>query len=283
MADSPSWRQRLYVIIFQSDTVAGRRFDSALLVVILASLLVVFLDSVERIHLQFGTLLSIAEWLISGLFLIEYVLRLYCSPKPLRYALSFYGLIDLLAVLPGVIALFYPDAQYLLVVRVVRLLRIFRILKLRQYLRQADFLLTALRGSRQKITVFFLSVMSLVTVFGSLMYVVEGPEHGFTSIPRGIYWAIVTLTTVGFGDITPKTPLGQAIASLVMLTGYSIIAVPTGIFSAELHSAMRQERMPGQLDKPCPACAKASHEAEAAFCARCGNPLFPRTDDMSAR
>ncbi|MCP8464983.1 ion transporter [Pseudomonas sp. ZM23] len=276
MSAPESWRQRLYVIIFQSDTIAGRRFDSALLVVILASLLAAFLDSVEHIHQQFGTLLSVVEWIISGLFLIEYILRLYCSPKPLRYAVSFYGLIDLLAVLPGVIALFYPDAQYLLVVRVVRLLRIFRILKLRQYLRQADFLLTALRGSRQKITVFFVSVMSLVTVFGSLMYVVEGPAHGFTSIPRSIYWAIVTLTTVGFGDITPKTPLGQAIASLVMLTGYSIIAVPTGIFSAELNNAMRQGRAQGALAKPCPACAKGHHEADAAFCSRCGNPLFPR-------
>ena len=279
MALSESWRQRLYVVIFQSDTLAGRRFDSALLVFILASLLVAFLDSVERIHQQFGTLLSAIEWFISGLFLIEYALRLYCSPKPLRYALSFYGLIDLLAVLPGFIALFYPDAQYLLVVRVVRLLRVFRILKLRQYLRQADFLLTALRGSRQKITVFFVSVMSLVTVFGSLMYVVEGPQHGFTSIPRGIYWAIVTLTTVGFGDITPKTPLGQAIASLVMLTGYSIIAVPTGIFSAELHNAMREERGPDKLERACPSCAKGVHEAQAAFCSRCGNPLFPRTDE----
>ncbi|QJP10679.1 ion transporter [Pseudomonas multiresinivorans] len=281
MADTQSWRQRLYVIIFQSDTVAGRRFDSALLIVILASLLVVILDSVDEISNAYGGLLSDIEWVINGLFLIEYLLRLYCSPKPLRYALSFYGLVDLLAVLPGVIAIFYPNAQYLLVIRIVRVLRVFRILKLRQYLRQADFLLTALRGSRQKITVFFVSVMSLVTVFGSLMYVVEGPEHGFTSIPRGIYWAIVTLTTVGFGDITPKTPLGQAIASLVMLTGYSIIAVPTGIFSAELHNAMRQERPPGQLDKPCPACAKASHEAEAAFCSRCGNALFPRADDTA--
>ncbi|MDH1012436.1 ion transporter [Pseudomonas nicosulfuronedens] len=279
MAASPSFRQRLYIIIFESDTPAGQRFDSALLIVILASLLVVILDSVDEINHAYGGLLSDIEWVINGLFLIEYLARLYCSPKPLRYALSFYGLVDLLAVLPGVIAIFYPDAQYLLVVRIVRVLRVFRVLKLRQYLRQADFLLTALRGSRQKITVFFLSVMSLVTVFGSLMYVVEGPEHGFTSIPRGIYWAIVTLTTVGFGDITPKTPLGQAIASLVMLTGYSIIAVPTGIFSAELHNAMRQERTPGQLAKPCPACAKASHEAEAAFCSRCGNPLFPRTDE----
>lgn len=278
MAEPQNWRQRLYVIIFQSDTIAGRRFDSALLIVILASLLVVILDSVDEISNAHGRLLSDIEWLINGLFLVEYILRLYCSPKPLRYALSFYGLIDLLAVVPGVVAIFYPDAQYLLAIRVIRVLRIFRILKLRQYLRQADFLLTALRGSRQKITVFFVSVMSLVTVFGSLMYVVEGPEHGFTSIPRSIYWAIVTLTTVGFGDITPKTPLGQAIASLVMLTGYSIIAVPTGIFSAELHHAMRNERTPdGTLEKPCPSCAKERHEVQAAFCSRCGNPLFPRS------
>lgn len=279
MSAPDSWRQRLYIIIFESDTPAGQRFDSALLIVILASLLVVILDSVDDISNTYGGLLSDIEWVINGLFLIEYLLRLYCSPKPLRYALSFYGLIDLLAVLPGVIAIFLPDAQYLLVIRIVRVLRIFRILKLRQYLRQADFLLTALRGSRQKITVFFVSVMSLVTVFGSLMYVVEGPQHGFTSIPRGIYWAIVTLTTVGFGDITPKTPLGQAIASLVMLTGYSIIAVPTGIFSAELHNAMREERGPDKLERACPSCAKGVHEAQAAFCSRCGNPLFPRTDE----
>ncbi len=284
MAAPQSWRQRLYVIIFQSDTVAGRRFDSALLIVILASLLVVILDSVDEISNAYGGLLSDIEWVINGLFLIEYLLRLYCSPKPLRYALSFYGLVDLLAVLPGVIAIFYPNAQYLLVIRIVRVLRIFRILKLRQYLRQADFLLTALRGSRQKITVFFVSVMSLVTVFGSLMYVVEGPEHGFTSIPRGIYWAIVTLTTVGFGDITPKTPLGQAIASLVMLTGYSIIAVPTGIFSAELHNAMRQERPPGNwtsLARPAPRPAtrpkRRSARAAATRCSQ-GRMTLPGAD-----
>ncbi|HGQ7412728.1 TPA: ion transporter [Pseudomonas aeruginosa] len=238
MSAPDSWRERLYIVIFQTDTRDGRRFDSALLLVILASLLVVMIDSIDEIHQDYG---------------------------------------DLLAILPGFLALLYPDAQYLLIVRVIRMLRIFRVLKLRQYLSQANFLLTALRGSKQKIIVFFLTVMTLVTVFGALMYVVEGPEHGFTSIPRGIYWAIVTLTTVGFGDITPKTPLGQAIASLVMLTGYSIIAVPTGIFTAELATAMRQDPA-NLLQRDCPVCRKATHEVQAAFCCRCGNPLFPREE-----
>ena len=243
----------------------------------LLSLLVVMIDSIDEIHQDYGDLLAYIEWGFTGIFLVEYLLRLYCSPKPLRYAFSFYGLVDLLAILPGFLALLYPDAQYLLIVRVIRMLRIFRVLKLRQYLSQANFLLTALRGSKQKIIVFFLTVMTLVTVFGALMYVVEGPEHGFTSIPRGIYWAIVTLTTVGFGDITPKTPLGQAIASLVMLTGYSIIAVPTGIFTAELATAMRQDPA-NLLQRDCPVCRKATHEVQAAFCCRCGNPLFPREE-----
>ncbi|HBO3043433.1 ion transporter [Pseudomonas aeruginosa] len=277
MSAPDSWRERLYIVIFQTDTRDGRRFDSALLLVILASLLVVMIDSIDEIHQDYGDLLAYIEWGFTGIFLVEYLLRLYCSPKPLRYAFSFYGLVDLLAILPGFLALLYPDAQYLLIVRVIRMLRIFRVLKLRQYLSQANFLLTALRGSKQKIIVFFLTVMTLVTVFGALMYVVEGPQHGFTSIPRGIYWAIVTLTTVGFGDITPKTPLGQAIASLVMLTGYSIIAVPTGIFTAELATAMRQDPA-NLLQRDCPVCRKATHEAQAAFCCRCGNPLFPREE-----
>lgn len=270
--------ERLYLRLTGSlGARLGRRFDSALLLVILASLLVVMIDSIDEIHQDYGDLLAYIEWGFTGIFLVEYLLRLYCSPKPLRYAFSFYGLVDLLAILPGFLALLYPDAQYLLIVRVIRMLRIFRVLKLRQYLSQANFLLTALRGSKQKIIVFFLTVMTLVTVFGALMYVVEGPEHGFTSIPRGIYWAIVTLTTVGFGDITPKTPLGQAIASLVMLTGYSIIAVPTGIFTAELATAMRQDPA-NLLQRDCPVCRKATHEVQAAFCCRCGNPLFPREE-----
>ncbi|MEX6504593.1 ion transporter [Pseudomonas zhanjiangensis] len=268
-----NWRQRLYIIIFHTDTPAGQRFDNWLLLTILASLVVVMLDSVSEVHIQYGAWLKGLEWLFTTLFAIEYGLRLYCSPKPLRYAFSFYGLVDLLAVLPAILALLFADAQYLLIIRVIRMLRVFRVLKLSPYLRQANFLLTALRGSRQKITVFFASIATLVTVFGTLMYVIEGPGNGFTSIPKGIYWAVVTLTTVGFGDIVPKTVLGQALSTLVMITGYSIIAVPTGIFTAELASAMRGS---DQHKHSCPSCAKDFHEPGAAFCNRCGNPLYPR-------
>lgn len=265
-----SLRQRLYVIVFQTDTIAGRRFDKALLLIILASLVTVILDSIDDVHQSYARLLAMIEWGFTAIFLAEYLTRLYCSPKPLRYAFSFYGLVDLLAIVPGIIALYYSDAQYLLIIRVIRMLRIFRVLKLSPYLKQAHYLLAALQGSKQKIIVFLVSVSTLVTVFGTLMYVVEGPEHGFTSIPKGIYWAIVTLTTVGFGDIVPKTPLGQVLSSLVMITGYSIIAVPTGIFTAELANAMRGE----QLQHDCPVCSKRTHENQAAFCSRCGSALF---------
>ncbi|MBF7730835.1 ion transporter [Pseudomonas sp. N040] len=271
MDNLQTWRERLYTIIFQADTPAGRRFDAWLLVVILASLLVVMLDSMQDTQTQYKTWLLWLEWLFTAIFAVEYLLRLYCSPKPLRYAFSFYGLIDLLAVLPAFLALLFASAQYLMVVRIIRVLRVFRILKLTPYLRQANYLMTALRGSQQKITVFFLCILILVTVFGALMYVVEGPANGFSSIPKSIYWAIVTLTTVGFGDITPKTPLGQAIASVVMVAGYSIIAVPTGIFTAEMAAAMRQGTR-----HACPNCAKDSHESEAAFCSRCGEKLYAR-------
>ncbi|MFJ4430112.1 ion transporter [Pseudomonas sp. NPDC089395] len=274
MNNPASLRERLYVIVFQTDTVAGRRFDKILLLIILASLVTVILDSIDEVHRSYAGLLAGIEWGFTAIFLVEYLARLYCSPKPLRYAFSFYGLVDLLAIVPGVIALYYSDAQYLLIIRVIRMLRIFRVLKLSPYLKQAHYLMEALRGSKQKIIVFLVSVSTLVTVFGTLMYVVEGPEHGFTSIPKGIYWAIVTLTTVGFGDIVPKTPLGQVLSSLVMITGYSIIAVPTGIFTAELANAMRGE----QLQHDCPTCRKASHEHGAAFCSRCGNALFRKSD-----
>lgn len=274
MQSSNDWRERLYVIIFQTDTVAGRRFDSALLLIILASLVTVMLDSIDSVHKNHASLLAGIEWGFTFIFIVEYGLRLYCSPKPLRYAFSFYGLVDLLAIVPGILALYYSDAQYLLIIRIIRMLRIFRVLKLSPYLKQANYLMSALRGSKQKIIVFLVSVSTLVTVFGTLMYVIEGPEHGFTSIPKGIYWAIVTLTTVGFGDIVPKTPLGQVVSSLVMITGYSIIAVPTGIFTAELASAMRGE----QLKHDCPVCSKNSHEQEAAFCSRCGNALFNKLE-----
>lgn len=266
-------RQRLYRIIFESDTEAGRRFDTWLIVLILASLAVVLVDSIEPMRQRHGLLLYGLEWCFTALFTLEYLLRLYSAPSPYRYAVSFFGLVDLLAILPAFIGLFYPDAQYLVIVRALRLMRVFRVLKLRHYLNQAYYLLNALRGSQQKIVVFLLSVSTLVIVFGALMYVIEGPSHGFTSIPVGIYWAVVTLTTVGFGDITPKTPLGQGIAALVMIIGYSIIAVPTGIFTAELTSAMRQDN---GLRHDCPQCAKPTHESSAAFCSRCGNPLYPR-------
>lgn len=275
MDSNKGWREQLRIIIFQTDTVAGRRFDKTLLVIILASLFVVIIDSIESIHRDYIDLLAYIEWGFTLVFAIEYALRLYCSPKPLRYAFSFYGLVDLLAIVPGILALYYADAQYLLIIRIIRMLRIFRVLKLSPYLKQAHYLLAALRGSKQKIIVFLATVSTLVIVFGTLMYVIEGPEHGYTSIPKGIYWAIVTLTTVGYGDIVPKTPLGQMLSSLVMITGYSIIAVPTGIFTAELAVAMRGE----PLAQACPVCRKDHHEAEASFCSRCGNALFPKVED----
>jgi len=265
-------RQKLYNIIFHTDTPAGQRFDRYLLLTIMASLVVVMLDSIDSVHSQYAGLLATLEWGFTALFAIEYALRISISAKPRKYIFSFYGLIDLLAILPGILALFYADAQYLLIIRVIRMLRIFRVLKLSPYLSQANFLLSALRGSKQKIIVFFACIATLLTVYGTLMYVIEGPANGFTSIPISIYWAVVTLTTVGFGDIVPVTPLGQALATLVMITGYSIIAVPTGIFTAELATAMHGD---GQMVHDCPHCAKATHEHSAAYCNRCGQPLFP--------
>ncbi|HSX87693.1 MAG TPA: ion transporter [Pseudomonas sp.] len=267
------WRQRLYIIIFFTNTPAGQRFDRYLLLTILASLVVVMLDSVDTAHQDYGDLFMALEWGFTSVFAIEYALRIYISPKPREYIFSFYGLIDLLAVLPAFLALLFADAQYLLIIRVIRMLRIFRVLKLTPYLSQANFLLVALRGSKQKIVVFLLSVSTLVIVYGTLMYVIEGPQNGFTSIPKSIYWAVVTLTTVGFGDIVPNTALGQALATLVMITGYSIIAVPTGIFTAELANAMRNDGH--HMEHPCPNCAKAEHDNAAAYCNRCGHALFP--------
>lgn len=271
---SMGWRERLYVIIFFTNTPAGKRFDTWLLVFIFASLVVVMLDSIAIYRLEYGTFLFGLEWFFTAVFAIEYLVRIYTHPEPRKYIFSFYGAIDLLSVLPAFIALLLPDAQYLLVVRAIRMLRVFRVLKLTQYLSQANFLMVALRGSKQKIVVFLLSVTTMVLVFGTLMYVIEGPSRGFTSIPMSIYWAIVTITTVGFGDIVPQTPLGKAVASLVMITGYSIIAVPTGIFTAELATAMRADN----LQHRCPTCEKLSHETNAAFCSRCGTQLFKRPE-----
>ena len=262
-------RNRIHIIIEGTDTRLGKLFDIVLLITILASVAVVMLDSVLYMRLQYGTLFLYAEWFFTILFTIEYMLRLLSAPNRLRYAFSFFGIVDLLSVLPSYLSLIFGGVQYLLVIRILRILRIFRVLKLEAYMQQAGFLASALKTSQQKITVFFLSLVLLVTIFGSIIYVVEGPENGFTSIPLSIYWAVVTLTTVGYGDMSPKTPLGQAIATMVMITGYSIIAVPTGIFTSELARNMRPQLNP----VTCPNCGKFGHAVGADFCDRCGHAL----------
>lgn len=263
------WRLRLYVIIFGSDTPAGKAFDATLFVLIILSVIVVMLESVAGIRAKHHATLTLVEWSFTILFSIEYVLRLLCSPRPARYARSFFGVIDLLAILPTYLNLIFSGTHYLMIIRVLRLLRIFRVFKLARYLTEADTLVRALRASRVKISVFLFSVLTLVTVIGATMYIIEGETSGFTSIPRGVYWAIVTLTTVGFGDVTPQTPLGQFLASIVMILGYGIIAVPTGIVSVELQQATRARR----TRRTCQACGLRDHEPDAHFCRQCGAPL----------
>lgn len=264
-----SWRRRLHEVIFEADTPAGKTFDVALIVAILASVVAVMLESVAAIRTEYGNLLYAIEWGFTILFTIEYVLRLICVRHPTLYARSFFGIVDLLAILPTYISIIIPGAQYLLVIRLLRVLRVFRVLKLVNYLAEADTLMRALRASRRKITVFLFAVMTLVVILGSLMYFIEGEEHGFTSIPKSIYWAIVTLTTVGYGDILPQTGFGQALASVIMITGYAIIAVPTGIVTAEL---VRLD--PSMISSQyCVNCAREGHAADAKFCKFCGESL----------
>lgn len=263
------WRRRLHTIIFESDTPGGKTFDILLLISILASVLVVMLDSVSSISARYGPQLAALEWTFTLLFTAEYILRLLAVRRPLAYAGSFFGVVDLLAILPTYLSLLLPGAQYLLVVRVLRLLRIFRILKLAEYLHEGRTLGRALLATRRKISVFLLTVVTVVIIVGALMYVVEGPESGFTSIPTSIYWAVVTLTTVGYGDIAPQTPPGKALAVAVMLLGYGIIAVPTGIVTMELSRAST----PGVSTQVCPNCGAEGHDPDARFCKRCGSPL----------
>ena len=262
-------RNRIHIIVEGTDTRLGKLFDIVLLIAIVASVAVVMLDSVLYMRLQYGTLFFYAEWFFTILFTIEYMLRLFSAPNRLRYAFSFFGVVDLLSVLPSYLSLMFVGVQYLLVIRILRILRVFRVLKLTAYMQQAGFLASALKTSQQKITVFFLSLVLLVTVFGAVAYVVEGPENGFTSIPISIYWAVVTVTTTGYGDMSPKTPIGQAIATMVMITGYAIIAVPTGIFTSELARSMRPQLNP----VTCPNCGKFGHAVGAEFCDRCGHAL----------
>jgi voltage-gated potassium channel len=263
------WRNKLYTIIFEADTKAGKQFDVLLIVCIILSVIAVMLDSVSTINDAYGDVLYVVEWLFTVLFTIEYILRLMCIGKPLRYAASFFGIIDLFAILPTFVSLLIPGSQYLIAVRILRILRVFRVLKLIEYSQEAQHLLYALRLSSRKITVFVFAVFTLVVIFGSLMYLIEGDENGFTSIPRGVYWAIVTMTTVGYGDISPKTNIGQMLASVIMIMGYGIIAVPTGIVTVEL--AQARKRMKKHL--VCSECSSEDHSSDAKYCKDCGAKL----------
>ncbi len=263
------WRDTLYLIIFEHETAAGKLFDVALIATILLSVMAVILDSVASIHVSHGESLYVLEWVFTALFTIEYFLRLVCARNSLKYARSFFGIVDLLAILPTYLSIAYPGSQVLLVIRVIRVLRVFRVMKLVRYIGEADLLMAAMRESRRKITVFLITVLALCVVLGSLMYIVEGESNGFTSIPRSIYWTIVTLTTVGYGDISPQTSLGQTVAAVIMMLGYAIIAVPTGIVTIELGRA--RDRMVG---RSCTACGKTRHDADARHCKFCGGELL---------
>ena len=262
---------KLYQIIFEADTPAGKRFDVWLLVMIVGSVITVFLESIPSVRAEYLPIFKVLEWIFTVFFTIEYILRIYCSLRPITYVRSFYGVIDLLSILPTYLSLLIPGSQVGAVIRILRLLRVFRVFKLHNFLSQGDIISTALIRSRQKIAVFLYAVFLMVVVIGALMYLVEsnGPAaEQFDSIPRSIYWAIVTITTVGYGDISPATTLGQFIAALVMVAGYAIIAVPTGIVSAELFQANKQHNA-----KVCPHCMEEGHDSDARHCKMCGGLL----------
>ncbi len=264
----PAWRRRMHEIIFEAETPAGKLFDVILIGSILLSVAVVLLDSVAAIHARYARWLYFGEWVFTLLFTVEYVLRLVSVGKPLKYAGSFFGVVDLLAILPSYIDILLPGSRYLQVIRILRVLRIFRVLKLVQFLGEARRLKQALRASSRKIAVFLFSVITLVVIFGSMIYLIEGEKNGFTSIPRSIYWAIVTLTTVGYGDISPRTALGQTLASIIMILGFSIIAVPTGIVSAQLSKGGKPVST-----EACPQCSAEGHDVDAEYCKYCGAKL----------
>ncbi len=264
------WRRRLFVIVFESDTPAGHTFDLILLALILASVAVVMLDSLNLLSTPLGTFLAGLEWLFTAFFTVEYLARLACVERPARYARSFFGIVDLLAVLPAYLAFFIPGLHVLIDVRILRLLRVFRILKLTAFIREYRALARALRASGRKIFIFISTVAMVVILLGTVMYVVEGPENGFTSIPVSIYWAITTITTVGFGDITPKTDLGRLVSSFMMLLGWGILAVPTGIVTAEMAAERFGQQAPAPGTRQCGSCGSWGHRPEALFCQDCG-------------
>jgi len=267
------FKRKLYTIVFETDTRVGRIFDLIVLYAILLSVLAVMLESVKDIEEHFGNYLTIVEWFFTILFTVEYIARLYVSEKPLKYAFSFLGLIDLFSIIPTYLTLFVTGTHFLVVIRTIRLLRVFRILKLTRYISEAKVLGDALKASRYKIFIFMISVFSLQIIAGTVMYLIEGAENGFTSIPRSIYWAIVTLTTVGYGDIAPTTVIGQTFASLLMIMGYAILAVPTGIVTSEI----TKEHLKEKKFKVCENCFHDEHEKDAKHCKMCGSEMDWRT------
>ncbi|MGJ5642075.1 ion transporter [Formosa sp. S-31] len=275
-----SWKDKLHEIIYEADTPAGKLFDLVLLVVIIASIILVMLESVKAIDLKYHTILDTAEWAITILFTIEYIARIITVKRPFSYIFSFYGIIDLLSTIPKYISLIFAGTHALIALRALRLLRIFRILKLGRFLGASNNLVAALKASRAKISVFLFAVIILSIILGTIMYMVEGEDNGFSNIPKSVYWCIVTLTTVGFGDIAPQTPLGQFIAAIVMVLGYGIIAVPTGIVSAEYTSQNKKSETDNTKDKTihlnsqsCPNCLRSDHRDGSKFCYHCGETL----------
>ena len=267
-------QKKIYEVIFGYESKAGRWFDILLMLLIIISVSAVLLDSIASVHAHYGELLYQFELIFTLLFTVEYVLRLYSTPDKRAYILSFYGVVDLLSILPTYIALFYPSAVYLIVIRIMRVLRVFRILKLIRYMGEANMLYAALLLARRKTFVFLFSVVTLIIIFGTLMFIIEGGENGFDSIPESIYWAIVTITTVGYGDVAPQTPLGQFIAAIAMICGYAIIAVPTGIIGAELMQQVQgREKTPKKHSSECASCKATEHDLDARHCKYCGNQI----------
>ncbi len=266
-------KHKIHDVIFEADTPSGKLFDVLLLIFILLSLGVVMIDSVESYHNKYAHILLLAEWFFTILFSIEYILRIISVKKPLKYVFSFYGIIDLISILPTYIGLFYSGTQFLKVFRSLRFLRLFKVLKLRRFTEESKNMSRALKNSQAKIIVFIVTVLCISMIMGSFMYIIEGKEHGFTSIPRSIYWSIVTLTTVGYGDISPGTPFGQFIASVIMIMGYGIIAVPTGIVTAGIVKGSNEEDFSYTNTQSCENCNKSGHEDDALYCRFCGEKL----------
>ena len=271
-ANKTSWREKIHEIIYEADTPEGKLFDVILLIIIIASILLVMLESVESIDFKYHDYLNIGEWIITIFFSIEYILRIISIKKPLKYVFSFYGIIDLLSTIPMYLTFILVGSHSLVALRALRLLRVFRILKLARYTGASEKLTLAMRASKAKISVFLFFIVIVCIILGTVMYMVEGQENGFTNIPKSIYWAIVTLTTVGFGDIAPQTPLGQLIASVIMILGYAVIAIPTGIVSSELTKSTLNEDVNTQS---CPNCLKEKHKDNAIYCYNCGSILNP--------